>query len=188
MQVFPSANVKLHSLCQEGFDLKIERLHFHEEFLIRVAKHSEIPDLITQLAFEAIHCILQTSLHIYTDGRRVGPISRDVNEKANFLARTAPEEGRRLESSFEARRAKKIKKSKEIELFQEQEGVGVRKSSWLSSKVVTAKEIGKHSVPINRRSVTIPLNRNRLIHAKRNHFPLKPECSLRIVYMCNKAY
>ncbi|GFX82269.1 retrovirus-related Pol polyprotein from transposon 17.6 [Trichonephila clavipes] len=31
---------------------------------------------------------------------------------------------RRLESSFEARRAKKIKKSKEIELFQEQEGVG----------------------------------------------------------------
>ncbi|GFX31754.1 uncharacterized protein TNCV_170871 [Trichonephila clavipes] len=30
---------------------------------------------------------------------------------------------RRLESSFEARRAKKIKKSKEIELFQEQEGI-----------------------------------------------------------------
>ncbi|GFT03256.1 uncharacterized protein TNCV_3611091 [Trichonephila clavipes] len=30
---------------------------------------------------------------------------------------------RRLKSSFEARRAKKIKKSKEIELFQEQEGI-----------------------------------------------------------------
>ncbi|GFU77704.1 uncharacterized protein TNCV_1151101 [Trichonephila clavipes] len=30
---------------------------------------------------------------------------------------------RRLESSFEARRAKKIKKSKEIQLFQEQEGI-----------------------------------------------------------------
>ncbi|GFW29041.1 hypothetical protein TNCV_2355991 [Trichonephila clavipes] len=30
---------------------------------------------------------------------------------------------RRLESSFEARRANKIKKSKEIELFQEQEGI-----------------------------------------------------------------
>ncbi|GFS96135.1 hypothetical protein TNCV_2710041 [Trichonephila clavipes] len=30
---------------------------------------------------------------------------------------------RRLESSFEARRAKKIKKSKEIELFQEQRGI-----------------------------------------------------------------
>ncbi|GFW29412.1 hypothetical protein TNCV_743541 [Trichonephila clavipes] len=30
---------------------------------------------------------------------------------------------RRLESSFEARRAKTIKKSKEIELFQEQEGI-----------------------------------------------------------------
>ncbi|GFU61754.1 uncharacterized protein TNCV_4612311 [Trichonephila clavipes] len=30
---------------------------------------------------------------------------------------------RRLESSFEARRAKKIKRSKEIELFQEQEGI-----------------------------------------------------------------
>ncbi|GFW71507.1 uncharacterized protein TNCV_3460331 [Trichonephila clavipes] len=30
---------------------------------------------------------------------------------------------RRLESSFEARRAKKIKKNKEIELFQEQEGI-----------------------------------------------------------------
>ncbi|GFT77167.1 uncharacterized protein TNCV_1984551 [Trichonephila clavipes] len=30
---------------------------------------------------------------------------------------------RRIESSFEARRAKKIKKSKEIELFQEQEGI-----------------------------------------------------------------
>ncbi|GFU70130.1 uncharacterized protein TNCV_5057241 [Trichonephila clavipes] len=29
-------------------------------------------------------------------------------------------------------------------------------------------------VPINRKSVTVPLNQNRLIHAQINHFPLKP--------------
>ncbi|GFU87624.1 ATP-dependent DNA helicase [Trichonephila clavipes] len=35
-------------------------------------------------------------------------------------------------------------------------------------------------VPINRRSTTVPLNRNRPIHVKRNNFPLKPVCSLTI--------
>ncbi|GFY41555.1 ATP-dependent DNA helicase [Trichonephila inaurata madagascariensis] len=35
-------------------------------------------------------------------------------------------------------------------------------------------------VPINRRSAKVPLNRNRSIHAKRNHFKLKPACSLTI--------
>ncbi|GFX39036.1 hypothetical protein TNCV_3426221 [Trichonephila clavipes] len=29
-------------------------------------------------------------------------------------------------------------------------------------------------------SATVPVNRNRSIHAKRNHFPLKPACSLTI--------
>ncbi|GFV78957.1 hypothetical protein TNCV_4347161 [Trichonephila clavipes] len=41
-----------------------------------------------------------------------------------------------------------------------------------------AKGIGREMVPINRRSATAILNRNRLIHAKRNHFPLKPTYSL----------
>ncbi|GFV07903.1 uncharacterized protein TNCV_4506381 [Trichonephila clavipes] len=39
---------------------------------------------------------------------------------------------RRLESSFEARRAKKIKKSKEIELFQEQEGISYDSGAFLA--------------------------------------------------------
>ncbi|GFU86335.1 uncharacterized protein TNCV_1314451 [Trichonephila clavipes] len=39
---------------------------------------------------------------------------------------------RRLESSFEARRVKKIKKSKEIELFQEQEGISYDPGAFLA--------------------------------------------------------
>ncbi|GFW03665.1 uncharacterized protein TNCV_2537761 [Trichonephila clavipes] len=41
---------------------------------------------------------------------------------------------RRLESSFEARRANKIKKSKEIELFQEQEGISYDPVAFLACK------------------------------------------------------
>ncbi|GFY26303.1 THAP-type domain-containing protein [Trichonephila clavipes] len=41
-----------------------------------------------------------------------------------------------------------------------------------------AKGIGREMVPINRRPATLRLNRNRSIHAKRNHFPSKPVCSL----------
>ncbi|GFU39527.1 uncharacterized protein TNCV_857251 [Trichonephila clavipes] len=44
-----------------------------------------------------------------------------------------------------------------------------------------AKGIGREMVPINRRSATILLNRNRSIHAKRNNFPLKPADSLTIL-------
>ncbi|GFY57970.1 ATP-dependent DNA helicase [Trichonephila inaurata madagascariensis] len=44
----------------------------------------------------------------------------------------------------------------------------------------SAKEIGREMVPINHRSATAPLNQNRSIHAKRNHFPLKPPFSLTI--------
>ncbi|GFS84941.1 ATP-dependent DNA helicase [Trichonephila clavipes] len=43
-----------------------------------------------------------------------------------------------------------------------------------------AKGIGREMFPINRRSATAPLNRNRSIHAKRNRFLLKPACSLTI--------
>ncbi|GFX12513.1 RNase H domain-containing protein [Trichonephila clavipes] len=59
-------------LCQYwmGFDLKLEEINFHEELQSRVVKHSEIPDLIRQMALETINCILQTSLQIYTDGSR----------------------------------------------------------------------------------------------------------------------
>ncbi|GFU83649.1 ATP-dependent DNA helicase [Trichonephila clavipes] len=39
---------------------------------------------------------------------------------------------------------------------------------------------GREMVPINRRSATVPLNRNRSIHAKRNNFPMKPAPSLTI--------
>ncbi|GFS50938.1 ATP-dependent DNA helicase [Trichonephila clavipes] len=39
---------------------------------------------------------------------------------------------------------------------------------------------GREMVNINRRYATVSLNRNRSIHAKRNHFPLKPACSLTI--------
>ncbi|GFY64464.1 ATP-dependent DNA helicase [Trichonephila inaurata madagascariensis] len=45
---------------------------------------------------------------------------------------------------------------------------------------VTAKGIGREMFPFNCRSATDPLNRNKSIHAKRNHFPLKPLCSLTI--------
>ncbi|GFT53125.1 ATP-dependent DNA helicase [Trichonephila clavipes] len=58
---------------------------------------------------------------------------------------------------------------------------------------------GWEMVPMNRRSSTVSLNQNRSIHAKRNHFPLKPACSLtihklrggtfgEIVYKCSKAH
>ncbi|GFX38942.1 ATP-dependent DNA helicase [Trichonephila clavipes] len=40
-----------------------------------------------------------------------------------------------------------------------------------------AKGIGREMVPINRRSETVHLNRNKSIQAKRNNFPLKPDCS-----------
>ncbi|GFV05680.1 RNase H domain-containing protein, partial [Trichonephila clavipes] len=58
----PSANVEPH--------LKLEKINFHEELLSRVVKHSEIPDLIRQLALKTISCIPQTSLQIYTDGSK----------------------------------------------------------------------------------------------------------------------
>ncbi|GFW40849.1 hypothetical protein TNCV_4368971 [Trichonephila clavipes] len=48
----PSDNVEPHSLCPVGSDLKLEEVNFHEELLSRVDKHSEIPDLIRQLALE----------------------------------------------------------------------------------------------------------------------------------------
>ncbi|GFW82488.1 ATP-dependent DNA helicase [Trichonephila clavipes] len=62
-----------------------------------------------------------------------------------------------------------------------------------------AKGIIREMVPINSRSATVPINRNRSIHAKRNHFPLKPACSLKIhklqgdtfdetVYKCINAH
>ncbi|GFY56719.1 uncharacterized protein TNIN_319161 [Trichonephila inaurata madagascariensis] len=77
-------------------------------------------------------------------------------------------------------------------------GVGVKTRGKVAG-YANAEEIGRVMVKFNRRSATVPLNRNKLIHAKRNHFPLKPECSLRIqkslggrfdesAYMCNKAY
>ncbi|GFV64222.1 ATP-dependent DNA helicase [Trichonephila clavipes] len=37
--------------------------------------------------------------------------------------------------------------------------------------------IGREMIPINHRFATVPLNRNRSIHAIRNHFPLKSACS-----------
>ncbi|GFW69771.1 hypothetical protein TNCV_1884151 [Trichonephila clavipes] len=40
-----------------------------------------------------------------------------------------------------------------------------------------AKGISREMAPINRRFTTVPLNRNTLIHAKRNNFPLKPAAS-----------
>ncbi|GFY71206.1 ATP-dependent DNA helicase [Trichonephila inaurata madagascariensis] len=43
-----------------------------------------------------------------------------------------------------------------------------------------SKGISREMVPINGRSATVPLNRNRSIHAKKNHFPLKLACSLTI--------
>ncbi|GFW35660.1 ATP-dependent DNA helicase [Trichonephila clavipes] len=39
---------------------------------------------------------------------------------------------------------------------------------------------GRDMAPINHRSATVPLDRNRSIHAKRNHFPMKPSWSLTI--------
>ncbi|GFT75734.1 hypothetical protein TNCV_3125341 [Trichonephila clavipes] len=69
------------------------------ELLPRDVKHSEIPNLIRQLALETINCIFQISLQIYTDvNRGDGGISVsshvgiDGNEKADFLARNAAEE------------------------------------------------------------------------------------------------
>ncbi|GFT81007.1 hypothetical protein TNCV_1935551 [Trichonephila clavipes] len=56
-------------------------------------------------------------------------------------------------------------------------GVGVK----ARGKVVgyaNAKGIGREMFHINRKFVTVPLNRNRPNHAKRNHFPLKLACSL----------
>ncbi|GFV75201.1 uncharacterized protein TNCV_3190501 [Trichonephila clavipes] len=50
------------------------------------------------------------------------PLAERDNRR-NFYRRIFTSRQRLLESSFEARRAKKIKKSKEIELFQEQEGI-----------------------------------------------------------------
>ncbi|GFT01523.1 hypothetical protein TNCV_270251 [Trichonephila clavipes] len=47
-----------------------------------------------------------------------------------------------------------------------------------------ANRIGRQMIPLNRRSATVPLNRNRSIHAKRNNFPLKPACSLTIYKSC----
>ncbi|GFW18100.1 ATP-dependent DNA helicase [Trichonephila clavipes] len=43
-----------------------------------------------------------------------------------------------------------------------------------------AKGIGREMNYINPRSATVNLKRNRSIHAKRNHFPLEPACSLTI--------
>ncbi|GFY38809.1 hypothetical protein TNIN_64661 [Trichonephila inaurata madagascariensis] len=51
--------------------------------------------------------------------------------------------------------------------------VGVKTRGKVSG-YAKAKGIVREMVPINRRSATIPLNRNRPIHAKRNHFRLKP--------------
>ncbi|GFX84640.1 ATP-dependent DNA helicase [Trichonephila clavipes] len=59
-------------------------------------------------------------------------------------------------------------------------GAGVKARGKVAG-YANAKGIGREMVPINRRSATVPLNRNRSINAKRNHFPLKPACSLTIL-------
>lgn len=58
-------------------------------------------------------------------------------------------------------------------------GVGV-KARAKTAGYANSKGIDNTAVPINRRTATIPLNRNKSIHVKRNHFPLKPACSLTI--------
>ncbi|GFT21033.1 putative RNA-directed DNA polymerase from transposon BS [Trichonephila clavipes] len=65
-----SANVEPHSFFPVGFDPKFEEINFRSELLCRVVKHSEIPNLIRQLALETVNCILRASLQIYTDGNK----------------------------------------------------------------------------------------------------------------------
>lgn len=57
-------------------------------------------------------------------------------------------------------------------------GVGV-KARAKTAGYANSKGIDNTAVPINRRTATIP-DRNKSIHVKRNHFPLKPACSLTI--------
>ncbi|CAH0404103.1 unnamed protein product [Chilo suppressalis] len=58
-------------------------------------------------------------------------------------------------------------------------GVGVKARGKVAG-YANSKRISREFVPLNRRSATVPLNRNKSIHAKRNHFPLKPACALTI--------
>ncbi|GFX06513.1 hypothetical protein TNCV_3017471 [Trichonephila clavipes] len=53
-------------------------------------------------------------------------------------------------------------------------GVGVKARGKVTG-YANPKGIGREMLPLTRSSATV-LNRNRLIHAKRNHFPLKPAC------------
>ncbi|GFS75815.1 ATP-dependent DNA helicase [Trichonephila clavipes] len=58
-------------------------------------------------------------------------------------------------------------------------GIGVKARGKVAGYANT-KRIGREMVPINHRSATVPLNRNRSIHVEINDFPLKPACSLTI--------
>ncbi|GFV78011.1 hypothetical protein TNCV_1651 [Trichonephila clavipes] len=58
-------------------------------------------------------------------------------------------------------------------------GVGVKAQEQVAG-YANSKGIGIEMVPSIRRSVTVPLNRNRSFQAERNHFPLKPAYSLTI--------
>ncbi|GFX10009.1 uncharacterized protein TNCV_4101481 [Trichonephila clavipes] len=93
VSLYSAAPYRRIPIAAVGFDLKLEEINFHGELLSRVVKHSEIPDLIRQLALKTINCISRTSLQIYTDGSRVpSHVGIDFNEKADFLPRTAAEE------------------------------------------------------------------------------------------------